>query len=49
LGSATITCACGNLAFTAVATPEMMRGATQLYERMDEWHGNVPAAPFNND
>jgi DNA-binding transcriptional MerR regulator len=32
--------------FTAVATPEMMQGATRLYERMDEWHGNVPQAPF---
>src|SRR3954454_18481566 len=32
--------------FTAVATPEMMQGATRLYERMDEWHGDVPAAPF---
>jgi DNA-binding transcriptional MerR regulator len=32
--------------FTAVATPEMMRGATKLYERLDEWHGDVPQAPF---
>ena len=32
--------------FKAVATPEMMRGATRLYERMDEWHGDVPRAPF---
>jgi DNA-binding transcriptional MerR regulator len=32
--------------FKAVATPEMMAGATKLYERMDEWHGDVPAAPF---
>lgn len=32
--------------FTAVATPEMMAGATRLYERMDEWHGEVPQAPF---
>jgi hypothetical protein len=32
--------------FTAVATPEMMAGATRLYERMDEWHGAVPQAPF---
>ena len=32
--------------FTAIATPEMMAGATKLYERMDEWHGDVPAAPF---
>lgn len=32
--------------FTAVATPEMMQGATKLYERMDEWHGDAPQAPF---
>ena len=32
--------------FKAVATPEMMQGATRLYERMDEWHGEAPAAPF---
>ena len=32
--------------FTAVATSEMMQGATRLYERMDEWHGEVPQAPF---
>ena len=32
--------------FKAVATPEMMAGATRLYERMDEWHGTVPQAPF---
>jgi DNA-binding transcriptional MerR regulator len=32
--------------FTAVATPEMMAGATNLYQRMDEWHGDVPQAPF---
>ena len=32
--------------FTAVATPEMMAGATKLYERMDEWHGEMPQAPF---
>jgi len=32
--------------FTAVATPEMMQGATRLYEKMDEWHGEVPQAPF---
>ena len=25
--------------FTAVATPEMMTGATNLYNRMDEWQG----------
>jgi DNA-binding transcriptional MerR regulator len=32
--------------FTAVATPEMMAGATKLYERMEEWHGDAPQAPF---
>ena len=32
--------------FTAVATPQMMQGATRLYERMDEWHGDAPNAPF---
>lgn len=32
--------------FTAVATPQMMQGATRLYERMDEWHGEAPNAPF---
>ena len=32
--------------FKAVASPEMMQGATKLYERMDEWHGDVPQAPF---
>ena len=24
----------------------MMQGATRLYERMDEWHGEMPQAPF---
>ena len=32
--------------FKAVATPEMIANATKLYERMDEWHGDVPQAPF---
>lgn len=32
--------------FRAVATPDMVQGATRLYERMDEWHGDVPQAPF---
>jgi MerR family transcriptional regulator, thiopeptide resistance regulator len=32
--------------FKAVATPRMMAGATRLYERMDEWHGDAPQAPF---
>ncbi|HVI04911.1 MAG TPA: MerR family transcriptional regulator [Sphingomicrobium sp.] len=32
--------------FKAVATPEMMAGATRFYERMDEWHGDARQAPF---
>ena len=32
--------------FKAVATPKMMAGATRFYERMDEWHGDAPGAPF---
>lgn len=32
--------------FTAVATPQMMARATRFYERMDEWHGDMPQAPF---
>ena len=32
--------------FTAVATPQMMAGATHFYERMDEWKAEVPQAPF---
>ena len=32
--------------FKAVATPQMIAGATRLYERMDEWHGDAPRAPF---
>ena len=32
--------------FTAVATPQMMAGATRFYERMDEWKGDVSQAPF---
>ena len=32
--------------FTAVATPQMMQGATRFYERMDEWKGEMPNAPF---
>jgi len=35
--------------FSSVATPEMMKGATQLYERMGEWEGDVPGAPFSAD
>ncbi len=34
--------------FTKVATPEMMQGATRLYERMGEWEGEVNA-PFSSD
>ena len=32
--------------FKAVATPQMMEGATKFYQRMDEWQGDVPQAPF---
>jgi DNA-binding transcriptional MerR regulator len=32
--------------FKAVATPEMMAGATRLYEQMSDWYGDVPNAPF---
>ena len=35
--------------FKAVATPQMMAGATRLYDRMDEWHGDAPNAPFTPD
>ena len=31
--------------FTAVATPAMMEGATQMYERMGEWQGEGQADP----
>ena len=34
--------------FTAVATPEMMQGASDLYSRMDEWQ-DVQAPPFSID
>lgn len=34
--------------FTAVATPEMMQGAADLYSRMDEWQ-DVQAPPFSMD
>jgi MerR family transcriptional regulator, thiopeptide resistance regulator len=34
--------------FTQVATPEMMQGASNLYERMDEWQ-DVQAPPFSMD
>ena len=35
--------------FKAVATPEMMQGATKLYERMGEWQSEAPNAPFTAD
>ncbi|TMJ20063.1 MAG: MerR family transcriptional regulator [Alphaproteobacteria bacterium] len=34
--------------FTSVATPEMMAGATKLYDRMDEWKGEQKP-PFSTD
>jgi DNA-binding transcriptional MerR regulator len=34
--------------FKAVATPQMMAGATRLYERMGEWEQDVPA-PFTSE
>jgi hypothetical protein len=27
----------------------MIAGAVKLYEDMDEWHGDVPNAPFTPD
>lgn len=33
--------------FTQTATPAMMQGVTKFYERMDEWQGDVPQAPFS--
>ena len=33
--------------FSDVATPAMMQGVTNLYEKMDEWKDEVPAAPFS--
>ncbi len=33
--------------FTAVASPEMVAGAGRLYDRMDEWQGEV-ASPFSS-
>ena len=32
--------------FKAVATPQMMAGANKSYQRMDEWQGDAPQAPF---
>ena len=34
--------------FRAMATPEMMQGATKLYERMGEWEDKVQA-PFSSE
>ena len=34
--------------FTAVATPQMMAGAANLYNRMDEWRGEQKP-PFSTD
>ena len=33
--------------FAQTATPAMMQGVTKFYERMDEWQGDVPQAPFS--
>ena len=33
--------------FTQVASPEMMQGVTNFYEKMGEWQGDMPGAPFN--
>jgi DNA-binding transcriptional MerR regulator len=35
--------------FKAVATPQMMEGATKLYENMGEWQSEAPNAPFTAD
>jgi DNA-binding transcriptional MerR regulator len=32
--------------FTAVASPEMVKGVSRMYEQMDEWKSEVPSAPF---
>lgn len=32
--------------FTATATPGMMQGVTNFYEKMDEWQGDMAATPF---
>ena len=34
--------------FKAVASPQMMEGASRLYERMGEWEGEV-GAPFSSE
>ena len=33
--------------FTQVASPAMMKGVTNFYEKMGEWQGDMPSAPFN--
>jgi len=33
--------------FTQVASPAMMSGVTNFYEKMGEWEGDMPGAPFN--
>ena len=33
--------------FTQVASPAMMQGVTSFYEKMGEWQGDMPGAPFN--
>ena len=33
--------------FTQVASPAMMQGVTNFYEKMGEWQGDMPGAPFN--
>ena len=35
--------------FTQAATPAMMSGVTSFYEKMDEWQGDMPGAPFTAD
>jgi len=33
--------------FTQVASPAMMSGVTNFYEKIGEWQGDMPGAPFN--
>ena len=35
--------------FTQVASPAMMSGVTNFYEKMEEWQGDMPGAPFSAD
>lgn len=35
--------------FSAVATPGMLEGVSNFYEKMDEWQGDVPGVPFTAD